>query len=75
MPSMDTITIAVDPEVAQAYRAANPDQKQKIQFLVNAWLKHTMGDRSLEDIIRDIQSQAAAQGLTQAVLDDILADE
>lgn len=75
MRTMDTITIAVDPEVAQAYRAANPEQQAKIQCLVNAWLKHTMGDRTLETIIRDMQSQAAAQGLTPETLDDILADE
>lgn len=70
---MDTITIAVDPDVAQAYRAANPEQQAKLQQLVNAWLKHTMGDRALETVIRDLQAQAAAQGLTPAILDDILA--
>jgi hypothetical protein len=69
---METITIQVDTEVAQAYREANPTERQKIQMLVNTWLKQAMKRRSLDEIIGEIQTQASAQGLTQDILDQML---
>ncbi len=71
---MEPITIQVDADVAKAYREADPTERQKIQTLVNNWLKQTMKRRSLDDIISEIQNQAAAKGLTQDILDEILKD-
>jgi hypothetical protein len=71
---MEPITIQVDADVAKAYREADPTERQKIQTLVNNWLKQTMKRRSLDDIISEMQNQAAAKGLTQDILDEILKD-
>jgi hypothetical protein len=71
---MEPITIQVDADVAKAYREADPIERQKMQTLVNNWLKQTMKKRSLDDIISEIQNQAAAKGLTQDILDEILKD-
>ncbi|UIE39421.1 hypothetical protein [Leptodesmis sichuanensis] len=72
---MQTITIQVDAEVAQAYQAADPIKQQQIQRLVNIWLKQTMQQRSLDEIISEMQTQASQQGLTQESLDTMLQDE
>ena len=71
---MKAITIEVDPDVAKAYREANPTERKKIQLLVNTWLKNTMQRRSLDDIIYELQSQASATELTQDILDQLLQD-
>ena len=71
---MEPITIQVDADVAKAYREADPTERQKIQTLVNNWLKQTMKKRSLDDIISEMQNQATAKGLTQDILDEILKD-
>jgi DNA-binding transcriptional regulator YbjK len=71
---MEPITIQVDADVAKAYREADPTERQKIQILVNNLLKQTMKKRSLDDIISEMQNQAAAKGLTQDILDEILKD-
>ncbi|NJL48430.1 MAG: hypothetical protein HC929_14345 [Leptolyngbyaceae cyanobacterium SM2_5_2] len=72
---MDTIAIQVDEEIAKAYREAEPSEQLKIQQLLNRWLKQTMQRRPLEAIIQDMQAQAQASGLTQGILNEILADE
>jgi hypothetical protein len=50
---METITIQVDPEIAKAYREAEPEKQQKIATLVNNWLKSIIQEKSLEKIIED----------------------
>jgi hypothetical protein len=71
---MEPITIQVDADVAKAYREADPTERQKIQTLVNNLLKQTIKKRSLDDVISEMQNQAAAKGLTQDILDEILKD-
>ena len=72
---MQTITIQVDAEVARSYQAADSIKQQQIQRLVNTWLKQTMQQRSLDDIITEMQVQARHNGLTQEHLDTMLEDE
>ena len=69
---IETITIQVDPEIAKAYREAEPEKQQKISIIVNDWLKSIIQEKSLEQIIEEIQEQAKANGLTQDILDKIL---
>lgn len=74
---METITIPVDPAIAKAYREADPEKQQKIATIVNGWLKSIIQDKqekSLEQIIEEMQYQAQANGLTQEILDQILAE-
>jgi ethanolamine ammonia-lyase small subunit len=72
---METITIRVDAEIAKAYREAAPEKQQKIATIVNDWLKSIIQEKSLEQIITEMQEQAKANGLTQDILNQILADD
>ncbi|MBE9199787.1 MULTISPECIES: hypothetical protein [Nodularia] len=69
---METIAIQVDAEVAKAYQEAEPQKQQKIQTIVNDLLKLIIQDKSLDDIIEEMQEQAKVRGLTQEILDEIL---
>jgi peptidyl-tRNA hydrolase len=71
---MEIITIQVDHEVAKAYREAAPNQQQKIQSLVNDLLKKIIQQKTLDDIIKQMQTEAKNNGLNQEILDDILRD-
>jgi hypothetical protein len=72
---LEIIPLQVDDDVARAYYEADPSEQRKIQQVLNSWLKQTMKRRSLDEIIQDMQSQAKSKGLTQEILDEILADE
>ncbi|WP_414553421.1 hypothetical protein [Anabaena sp. CCY 0017] len=69
---METIAIQVDAEIAKAYQEAEPQKQQKIQTIVNDLLKLIIQDKSLDDIIQEMQEQAKDRGLTQEILDEIL---
>ncbi|WP_071187136.1 hypothetical protein [Trichormus sp. NMC-1] len=69
---METIAIQVDAEVAKAYQEAEPQKQQKIQTIVNDLLKLIIQEKSLDEIIAEMQEQAKNKGLTQEFLDDIL---
>ncbi|TVP68582.1 MAG: hypothetical protein EA342_05385 [Leptolyngbya sp. LCM1.Bin17] len=71
---METIAIQVDEAIAKAYRAADPAEQLKLQQLLNRWLRQTIQRRPLDTIIQDRQTPAQANGLTQAVLNNILDD-
>ncbi|WP_234300731.1 hypothetical protein [Sphaerospermopsis aphanizomenoides] len=65
---MEIIAIQVDAEVAKAYQAAEPQKQQKIQTIVNDWLKLIIQEKSLDEIIAEMQEQAKNKGLTQEYL-------
>ena len=69
---METIAIQVDAEIAKAYQEAEPQKQQKIQTIVNDLLKLIIQDKSLDDIIEEMQEQAKDRGLTQEILNEIL---
>jgi len=69
---METIAIKVDAEIAKAYQEAAPQKQQKIQTIINDLLKLIIQDKSLDDIIQEMQEQAQDRGLTQEILDEIL---
>ncbi|MDJ1174667.1 hypothetical protein [Roseofilum capinflatum] len=72
---MESISIQVDSEIAQAYQGKTLIERQKMQIIVNGWLKQMMKKRSLDDIIDDMRSQAQENGLTQEILDEILSED
>ena len=65
---METISIEVDTEVAKTYQKSNLIERQKMQIILNGWLKQIMNSRSLDGIILDMQAQAKRNGLTQEIL-------
>jgi len=69
-----TITIPVDPQTAQAYDAAPPEDKRKIQVLLTLWLRElTSGEpKPLQQILDEAGRKAQDRGLTQELLDSLL---
>ena len=71
----DTITIAVDPDLADAYRAASDQDRRKLDLLLNLRLRDfTRTDESLHDVMAEITQNAQARGLTPEILEELLRD-
>ena len=68
----DRITVSVDADVADAYRAASDGDRRKLDLLVNLRLREaTHSERTL----RDISDSAQRRGLTPEMLGSILNEE
>jgi hypothetical protein len=69
----EIITIQVDAEAAEAYRAASPEAQKKMQVLLGLWLKEvTAGNsESLKQLMTNIGNKAQARGLTSEELESI----
>ena len=71
----DTITIAVDPDLANAYRAASDQDRRKLDLLLNLRLREiTRTGESLHDVMTEITRNARARGLTLEILEELLED-
>jgi hypothetical protein len=69
----EEITIHVDPEAAQAYRAASEQERRKLDLLLSLRLHdalHPSG--SLKGLMRDISRKAQERGLAPEILETIL---
>jgi len=71
---MENITIQVDPEIAKAYREAEPEKQQKIQIFLNIMLQKAVSQKPLLDIMEEASQQAIANGITPEILESILND-
>jgi hypothetical protein len=73
----ESITIEVDAEAAEAYRAAPPEAQKKMQVLLGLWLKEvaTGDSESLKQLMTDIGNKAQSRGLTSEELESILDAE
>jgi 1,2-phenylacetyl-CoA epoxidase catalytic subunit len=69
---METISIQVDADVAKTYQSANPEQQQKVQALVSAWLKRAMQMTQLQTTMDCLSDEAEANRLTPEILQSIL---
>lgn len=69
-----TITIPLDPETAQAYDSAAPEEKRKMQALLSLWLRELTAGQcaSLEQVLDEVGRKAKARGLTPEILESIL---
>jgi hypothetical protein len=69
-----TITIAIDPQTAQAYNSAAPEERRRIQALLSLWLRElAAGDYpSLQQVLDEVGRKAKARGLTPEILDSRL---
>ncbi|TYQ30747.1 hypothetical protein [Pseudanabaena sp. UWO310] len=56
---METITIEVEPEIARAYRNLSPTERQKIQIVLNIWLKQIINKIPIEldELIQRMQDR------------------
>ena len=72
----DRITISVDADVADAYRAVSDGDRRKLDLLINLRLREaTQSEQTLRDIMRDISRNAQQRGLTPQILQSILNGE
>jgi len=70
------ITIRVDAEAAQAYAAASPEERRKIDLLLGLRLGEVTGQSApLEQVMREISAKARARGLTEEKLGKLLREE
>jgi hypothetical protein len=69
-----TITIPLDPQTAQAYDSAAPEQKRKIQALLSLWLRELAAGEypSPQQVLEDAGRKAKDRGLTPEILDSLL---
>lgn len=73
--SSEPITIMVDEQAAQAFRAASPEQQRKLEALISLrLLEAVQTSETLEQTMRRISRNAQERGLTPEILQDILDD-
>lgn len=71
----DSITIIVDRDLADAYRAASDQDRRKLDLLLNLRLRDvTRTGEFLHDVMAEITRKARARGLTPEILEDLLRD-
>jgi hypothetical protein len=69
----EEITIRVDPEAAQAYRAASEQERRKLDLLLSLRLHDALRPSgSLKELMREISRKAQERGLTPEILESIL---
>lgn len=70
------ITVSVDADVADAYRAVSDGDRRKLDLLINLRLREaTHSKRTLRDIMQDISRNAQRRGLTPEILQSILKEK
>jgi hypothetical protein len=74
-----TLTIQVSEEAARAFAQVSPEDQRKIQLLLDLRLRDLtmspLGRESLQALMDEIGSSAAARGLTPAALESLLRDD
>ena len=72
----DQITVSVDTDVAELYRASSAGERRKLDLLVSLRLRDVAeSGRSLEDVVRKVSRNAQRRGLTEEILQSLLAEE
>lgn len=72
----ETIEIQVEPEAAQAYAAASPEDRRKLDLLLSIRIRELAGRGSdLERVMAEISERAKERGLTEEKLAGLLEDE
>ncbi|MGA2616093.1 MAG: hypothetical protein ABSF26_00705 [Thermoguttaceae bacterium] len=73
-----TITIQVSEEAAKAFTQVSPEDRQKIQLLLDLRLRDLTisppSRKSLQTVMDEVGKKAAARGLTPAGLESLLND-
>lgn len=75
--STTTIALEVDSEAAQAFDAATPEDRRKLQLLLGLRLREltTRPARPLPEVMDEIGRDAEARGVTPQVVESLLRDE
>lgn len=72
-----TISLELDADAAQAYSAASPEDRRKLQMLLSLRLREltTRPARPLREVMDEIGHAAEARGLTPEILESLLREE
>jgi len=75
--STETISLQIDADAAQAFRATSGDEQEKLGVLLGIWLKEyaKAGSQSLKKTMDEISQQAQGRGLTPEILESILGEK
>ena len=69
---IDRITVSVDADVAQAYRAVSDRDRRKLDLLVNLRLRDaTRSSQSLREVMEEISRNAQQRGVTPEILESL----
>lgn len=73
----ETITLEIDSDAAQAFRAVSAEQRAKLQVLLGIWLReYSKADSpALQQTMDEISDDAKSRGLTSEILESILRQE
>ena len=68
------VTIEIQEEVAEAFVAATREERQDMQRMLGIYLQYLMGrsNQSLYEAMVEARKEAAANGLTQEILESLL---
>lgn len=70
----ETITLEIDSEAAQAFKAVSANEREKLQVLLGIWLKEfaRTDSASLKTTMDEMSEKARGRGLTPEILESIL---
>lgn len=75
MSAMQTISIKVSPEAAQAYLKANAEDRKKMELLLSLrLLEVSHNHKPLTQLMSEISRSAQERGLTPEILKELLED-
>lgn len=72
-----TLRLQLDESLALAYRQAQPKEKEELKKLFERLLSNKFRKKAIEDMIQrmdEIGKEAQANGLTEDILDELLAE-
>lgn len=74
---MATITLEVPDDIARAYDTASIEEREKLELWVQLFLKDVQrrDPRTLKELMDEMGRQAAENGLTPEILEEILRDD
>jgi 1,2-phenylacetyl-CoA epoxidase catalytic subunit len=69
---MTTLAIQIDADIAKDFQASPPEQQQKIQTLINQWMRQALKISTLQTKMDKLSDEAESNGLTPEILQSIL---
>lgn len=72
-----TISIPVNPELADVYATATDDERERVKFMLSLVLRDIANPRkpTLKEMMDRMSDIAQERGLTPEILEELLADD
>lgn len=74
-----TFKLSINEQLAEAYKKAQPAEKLKIKYLFNQLLErallHDQNRKNMYTILAELHVEAKYNGLTDDILEEILAED